>query len=181
MKLLLGLTLVFSLSAIATPIVIETTMGNIEVELDDEKAPLTVKNFLEYVDTNFYTGTIVHRVVKNFVVQAGGLNQDMTQKPPYAPIQNEATNGLSNVRGTISMARTNDIHSGSSHFFINTIDNTRLDHQPGNPNRYGYAVFGKVTEGMHVIDAMNNVETQTVGEFNDVPVAPITILMVRRK
>lgn len=183
MKIIFSLLLsVFCTLALAkVDVVIQTSVGDIEIELNDEKAPISVQNFLEYVDNNYYPGTIVHRTIKNFVIQAGGILPDMTQKTPYAPIQNEATNGLSNLHGTISMARTNEIHSGSSHFFINTVDNIRLDHQPGNPNKYGYAVFGKVTAGLEVVDHIQNVATHTIGEYADVPVEPILILSVHRK
>ncbi len=174
--------LVLSFPALASvSVVIETTEGNIEVELNENKAPISVDNFLHYVEADYYAGTIVHRAVKGFVIQAGGIDPNMTQKPPFAPIQNEATNGLSNLRGTISMARTSEIHSGSSHFFINTVDNVRLDHVPGNEQKYGYAVFGKVTKGLDVVDAIQNVSVHNVGEFSNVPVKPIVIKSVQRK
>lgn len=182
MKTLLAVALYsICFQVLAVDIVIETSKGDIEVSLDAEKAPLSVKNFLEYIDADYYHGTLFHRTIKNFVIQAGGILPDMTQKPPFAPILNEATNGLSNLRGTISMARTNEIHSGSSHFFINTVDNIRLDHQPGNPEKYGYAVFGKVTLGMDIVDAIQNVTTHTVGDFADTPLDQIVINTIRRK
>lgn len=162
-------------------VVIETNMGSIELELNEERAPLTVANFLEYVDSGFFTQTLFHRTVRNFVIQGGGLTPQMQEKPSNAPIKNEATNGLSNLRGTIGMARTNDIDSATSQFFINTVDNVRLDHQPGNPQRYGYAVFGQVTSGMEVVDAIQNVATHTVGQYADTPVEQVLILSIRRR
>jgi peptidyl-prolyl cis-trans isomerase A (cyclophilin A) len=178
MKYLLALA--FSLNAFATTVMIETNKGNIEVELDDVNAPVTVENFLGYVDAGFFTQTLFHRTIKNFVIQGGGLNLDMTEKPTGAPIRNEATNGLSNLRGTIAMARTNVIDSATSQFYINTVDNVRLNHQPGNPARYGYAVFGKVTRGLEVVDAIQNVPTHTLGEYADTPVEQVVIFSITR-
>lgn len=180
MKTLLALALTLSLNAFATTVVIETSKGNIEVALDAEHAPITVENFLSYVDAGFFTQTLFHRTIKNFVIQGGGLNLDMTEKPTGAPIRNEATNGLSNLRGTIAMARTNVIDSATSQFYINTVDNVRLNHQPGNAARYGYAVFGKVTRGLEVVDAIQNVPTHTVGEYADTPVEQVVIYSISR-
>lgn len=162
-------------------VVLETTMGNIEVELNDEKAPLSVANFMSYVDSQFYNGTIIHRVVPNFVIQGGGLLSDLKEKATNAPIASEATNGLSNLKGTLGMARDTDINSATSQFYINTVDNVRLDHDPVNPARYGYAVFGKVVTGMDVVAAIALVSTMTVGEYEGVPVNAITLTSVRRK
>lgn len=162
-------------------VVLETTMGNIEVELNDEKAPLSVANFMSYVDSQFYNGTIIHRVVPNFVIQGGGLLSDLKEKATNAPIASEATNGLSNLKGTLGMARDTDINSATSQFYINTVDNVRLDHDPANPARYGYAVFGRVVTGMDVVAAIELVATMTVGEYEGVPVNAITLTSVRRK
>jgi cyclophilin family peptidyl-prolyl cis-trans isomerase len=176
------LLLSLSLQAMSSvTVLMETTKGIIEIELDEEKAPITVENFLSYVDVSFYTGTLFHRTIKNFVVQGGGVLPDMTEKPTNAPIKNEALNGLSNLRGTIGMARENDPDTATAQFFINTVDNVRLDHQPTNPQRYGYAVFGKVTAGMDVVDLIENAATHTVGEYEDTPIEQIIILSVRRK
>ena len=154
----------------------ETTMGDIVIELDAEKAPITVKNFLQYVESGFYNGTIFHRVVNSaslHVVQGGGLTKDMIQKPTNAPIKNEASNGLGNKRGTISMARTSVPDSATTQFFINFTDNDFLDYSgPTNP---GYAVFGKVVEGMDVVDKIAAVQTTVRSGMKDVPVDVITL------
>lgn len=178
------MTLLLSLSFKAfsgIPVVMETSHGTIEIELDEVRAPITVKNFLVYVDMNFFDGTLFHRTIKSFVIQGGGVLPDMTEKPTLASFKNEATNGLSNLRGTISMARESAIDTATSQFFINTVDNVRLDHQPTNPARYGYAVFGQVTSGMDVVDAIEAAPTHTVGEYENTPVDQILILSVRRK
>ncbi len=181
MKLLI-LALVVSFQALASvTVVMETSKGTMEIELDDEKAPITVENFLTYVDVAFFDGTLFHRAIKNFVIQGGGVLPDMTEKPTNGPIKNEALNGLSNLRGTIGMARETAIDTATSQFFINTVDNVRLDHHPGNPQRYGYAVFGQVTKGMEVVDAIQNVPTHTIGEYADTPVEQIIIHSIRRK
>lgn len=156
----------------------ETTKGAFVIELHPDKAPISVANFLRYVDAGFYEGTIIHRVVKGFVIQAGGISADMHEKPAFPPIKNEATNGLSNLRGTVSMARMDDPDSASSHFFINLVDNTRLDHKGA--EKYGYAVFGRVVEGMDVVDKISKVAVATRGEFENVPVEAITITAVAR-
>lgn len=150
-----------------------TTMGSITIELDRERAPITVANFLEYVKAGHYEGTVFHRVIPGFMIQGGGFTADMVQKPTRDPIKNEADNGLSNVRGTIAMARTNEVHSATCQFFINLVDNTFLDHQ--GPDRFGYAVFGKVVEGMDVVDAIAGVPTRDVGMHRNVPVTPVVI------
>ena len=154
----------------------ETTKGCFTVELLDGEAPQTTANFLRYVQEGFFDGTIFHRVIPGFMIQGGGFTEDMRQKRPYAPIENEAGNGLKNLRGTLSMARTNDINSATSQFFVNLEDNAFLDHQKGN---FGYAVFGRVTEGMEVIDAIAAVETGRRGGHDDVPVSAVRITSAR--
>lgn len=154
----------------------ETTMGVFTVELDPEAAPLSAANFLRYVEEGFFDGTIFHRIVPGFVIQGGGFTEDMTQKRTRAPIKNEADNGLKNLRGTLSMARTNDINSATSQFFVNLKDNEFLDHQRGN---FGYAVFARVKDGMDVIDAIAGVETGRSRGFDDVPVQAVVMTSVR--
>jgi cyclophilin family peptidyl-prolyl cis-trans isomerase len=158
-------------------VVLETNHGNINLELFAEDAPLSVKNFLMYVNDGFYDGTTFHRVVKGFVLQAGGINEDMDQKKQKAPIENEADNGLKNLRGTLSMARTSDVNSGTSHFFINLVDNKPLDHRGMAPAEYGYAVFGKVADdaSMKVVDEIAKVKVTTKGMFQNVPSKPVVI------
>lgn len=155
---------------------LETTLGSITLELNDEKAPLTVANFLAYVKNGHYINTIFHRVIKGFMIQGGGLTADMNQKIAGAPVKNEAANGLSNARGTIAMARTPIVDSATSQFFINTVDNTFLDHRDNTPNGYGYCVFGKVIEGMDVVDKIEKVETTFKGGHDDVPTEIIAII-----
>jgi cyclophilin family peptidyl-prolyl cis-trans isomerase len=156
-------------------VVLETNYGAIRIELFKDKAPVSAENFLSYVKSGFYDGTIFHRVVKGFVIQAGGWKDDLTPKPPKAPIKNEATNGLSNLRGTLSVARTGEINSGTTHFFINLVDNKRLDHTGEAPAQYGYAVFGKVVSGMDVVDKIALVEVTSKGGNQNVPVKPVVI------
>lgn len=155
----------------------ETTLGDFTIELFEEDAPETVVNFLAYVDEGFFDGTIFHRIVPGFVIQGGGFTEDMTQKRTKAPIKNEADNGLKNERGTLSMARTNDVNSATSQFFVNLKDNDFLDHSRGN---FGYAVFAKVTQGMDVIDKIAAVETGRKKGFDDVPVEPVIMTSVRK-
>jgi len=144
-------------------VLIKTNKGDIKLELYEERAPMTVENFKKYINKDYYDNTIIHRVVKDFVIQAGGINKNMKQiEPPFDPIKNEAKNGLSNLRGTVAMARTSDIHSASSHFFINLKDNKRLDYKDDTQKGFGYCVFGKVTEGMNVVDEIGEVETKKV-------------------
>lgn len=157
-----------------------TTMGDFIVELDPQHAPITVKNFLRYVDRKFYDGTIFHRVIPGFVIQGGGFTVDMVQKPTDPPIRNEAKNGLKNKRGTIAMARTGDIDSATSQFFINLKDNDFLNYQDDTPRGYGYAVFGRVVDGMEVVDRIASVSTGVVGGMPDVPITPIIIKKIRR-
>ncbi|NCX41710.1 MAG: peptidyl-prolyl cis-trans isomerase [Proteobacteria bacterium] len=159
-----------------TQVTIKTSMGDIQLELDSEKAPITVENFVSIANSGYYTDTIFHRVINGFMVQGGGLTADMSNKSSgTAPIQNEANNGLSNDRGTIAMARTMEPHSATSQFFINHKDNGFLNHTGENPQGWGYAVFGKVTEGMDVVDAIADVATGSSGGHQDVPLEVITI------
>lgn len=160
-------------------VVIETSMGNITVELNQEKAPISVENFLGYVNDGFYDGTIFHRVIASFMIQGGGFTKDMEKKPTREPIQNEANNGLKNDRGTLAMARTPEINSATAQFFINVKDNDFLNYKGDSPQEYGYAVFGRVTDGMDVVDDIRDVDTGTRGPFQDVPQTPITINSIR--
>ena len=150
-------------------VLLETTSGDILVELYPDKAPETVANFLKYVDNGFYNNTIFHRVIPGFMIHGGGLTARMQQKDTEAPIKNEADNGLKNDRGTIAMARTMDPHSATAQFFINLVDNDFLNFQAPSGNGWGYCVFGKVTEGMDVVDKIAKVKTTTVGMYQDVP------------
>lgn len=158
----------------------KTSMGEIKVELFASQAPATVSNFLSYADNGFYDGTIFHRVIENFMIQGGGFTRDMRQKPTRPPIANEAQAALPNKRGTIAMARTPDPHSATSQFFINVEDNASLNHRNSSQSGYGYCVFGEVTEGMDVVDAIRQVETHTVAGHADVPVEPVVIEKVAR-
>jgi cyclophilin family peptidyl-prolyl cis-trans isomerase len=162
-------------------VVLETSKGNIEIELDEAKAPITVQNFLWYVDNKFYDGLIFHRVIADFMIQGGGFTPDMTQKQGKPAIENEAGNGLTNDKYTIAMARTNVVNSATSQFFINTKDNAFLNHKNETPQGFGYAVFGKVVKGMEVVDAIGKVKTGTKNGFNDVPVETVTITKTYRK
>ncbi len=164
-----------------TTIVIETTLGTIEAELDAVAAPKTVESVLRYVDEGFYDGTIVHRVIPGFMIQGGGMTAGMNEKTNHAPVQNEATNGLKNGRGTLAMARTNDPHSATSQFFINLKDNGFLDHQSPTPQGWGYCVFGAVTAGLDVVDAIAAVTTGNKGHHQDVPVEDVVMTKVSRK
>ncbi len=173
--------MLFSNIVFAAPIkvLMETSVGNIELELYQDKAPKTVENFLKYVNSGFYNGTIFHRVIKNFMIQGGGFTQDMNQKPTNAPIANEAYNGLKNDRGTIAMARTNEPHSATSQFFINHKDNSSLNYKAQTIAGWGYAVFGKVTKGMDVVDKIADVKTGIKGFHQDVPVENIIIKSIK--
>ena len=155
---------------------IKTNLGDIQLELNEEKAPITVENFKKIAESGYYEGTIFHRVINGFMVQGGGLTADMSNKSSgTSPIQNEANNGLTNDRGTIAMARTMDPHSATSQFFINHKDNTFLNHTGENPQGWGYAVFGIVTEGMDIVDQIADVATGSSGAYQDVPEEVITI------
>ena len=159
----------------AAHILMTTTVGTMTLELDADNAPKTVENFLSYVSSGFYDGTIFHRVIDNFMVQGGGFTADMEQKATLAPIENEANNGLKNAYGTIAMARTQDPHSATAQFFINVQDNDFLNHTGENMQGWGYAVFGKVTEGEDVLDKIRCVQTGSQAGHQDVPVEPIII------
>ncbi len=162
-------------------VVLETTKGKIILELDPEKAPITVSNFLKYVESQHFDDTIFHRVIDGFMIQGGGFSEDLTEKATNAPIQNEADNGLSNTRGTIAMARTNNPHSATAQFFINTVDNDRLNHRSKSSSGWGYTVFGKVTEGMEVVDTMSKVRTGQRGGMADVPLESIILKRAYRQ
>ncbi len=168
-------------SAATKPIVsITTSLGTIELELYPAKAPQTVKNFLQYVDKGFYNGTVFHRVIPGFMIQGGGFEPGMRLKPTDLPVHNEADNGLKNVVGSIAMARTGDPHSATAQFFINTADNTSLDHRGKNPQGWGYCVFGKVTRGLEVVKQIESVPTGQVGPFGDVPQRDVIITRIER-
>ena len=155
-------------------VVMETSHGNITIELFQDRSPITVDNFLQYVNDGFFAGTVFHRVIQGFMIQGGGLDANLVEKPTRPPIENEADNGVSNARGTIAMARTSIVNSATAQFFINTVDNGRsLDHRDA--NNYGYAVFGQVTAGMDVVDAIAAVSTTSQGGHQNVPVTPVTI------
>ena len=179
-RILISLIFMLTLSTAAlakdVKVLMETSKGNIELALDADKAPVTVANFLRYVDEGFYDGTVFHRVISGFMIQGGGMTEDMQKKPTHEPIKNEADNGLSNKRGTIAMARTSDPNSATSQFFINHKDNPNLDF----PNYGGYAVFGKVIKGMDVVDAIAATPTGIKAGRRDVPVETIFIKSVKR-
>ena len=159
-------------------VALETSHGTIVLELNPEKAPITVENFLDYVDRGWYDGTIFHRVIDGFMIQGGGFTSDLQRKITRPEIENESKNGLSNERGTISMARTGDPHSATAQFFINHVDNDGLD---GRANSWGYAVFGKVVEGIDVVDSIAEVETAVKNGMGDVPVETVTINSAKRQ
>lgn len=161
-------------------VIIKTGKGDIKVKLFSDKAPITVENFLKYVDSGHYEGTIFHRVIPNFMIQGGGFTADMQQKPTLAPIKNEAQNGLLNKRGTLAMARTQVIDSATSQFFINVVDNTFLNFRSPDMQGFGYCVFGEVVEGLDIVDAIRTVPTGRSGPHSDVPVEPIEIIQVVR-
>ena len=156
-------------------VVFSTTLGDIKIELYPDKAPVTVENFLKYVNSKFYDGTIFHRVIRGFVIQGGGFDVEMKEKQTGPEIKNEAGNGLKNTRATISMARTSEVDSATSQFFISVIDNPALDHRDETPRGFGYAVFGKVIEGMDVVDKIVAVPTVNRGMHRDVPEEPVIV------
>lgn len=162
-------------------VVIETTMGSFTIELDAARAPKTVQNFLAYVDAGHYTGTIFHRVIDGFMVQGGGYDAAYDKKSTRAPIMNEADNGVKNERGTVAMARTNDPHSATAQFFVNVSDNTFLNHKSKTDREWGYTVFGKVVNGMDVVDRIKAVKTGEQGPFaKDAPLEAVSIVSARR-
>jgi peptidyl-prolyl cis-trans isomerase A (cyclophilin A) len=161
-------------------VTISTSMGNIRIELDAEKAPITTKNFLDYVSTGYYDGLIFHRVIPGFMIQGGGMDPQMKQKGTKSPIKNEATNGLKNKNGSVAMARTNVVDSATAQFFINVKDNDFLDHRSTAADAFGYAVFGQVIEGMDVVQKIEKVKTRNSGMHQDVPVDPVVIKSVKQ-
>jgi cyclophilin family peptidyl-prolyl cis-trans isomerase len=165
-------------SAETTKVLMKTSMGDIEIELNGDKAPLSVDNFLRYADEGFFNGTVFHRIINGFMIQGGGFSEDLRQKRGHAPVKNEAKNGLKNRRGTIAMARTNKPHSATSQFFINHVDNDNLDYPSF--DGWGYAVFGKVTNGMQTVDKIADVRIQTKYGMQNVPVKPVVIESVTR-
>jgi len=164
----------------STKVIIETSKGVMEADLYEDKAPKTVENFLRYVDEKFFDGTIFHRVIPGFMIQGGGFTPDMEQKKTHAPVVNEAKNRLSNERGTLAMARTSVVDSATCQFFINHADNAFLDFRAPTAQGYGYCVFGRLTKGLEVLDAIATVPTATVSFHENVPVDPVVIVSVRR-
>ena len=154
---------------------LETNFGVITIDLDSEKAPLTAKNFLEYVNSGYYDNTLFHRVIDGFMVQGGGFEPGMKQKPTRSPIQNEAANGLKNEKYTIAMARTSDVHSATAQFFINVADNASLNYTSSTPRGFGYCVFGRVVDGMDVVDKIRKVKTGSRGGHQDVPLEDVVV------
>ena len=173
--LILFFTILFPLSNHAQSVIIKTTKGDIEVELYEDKAPETVKNFISYINAGFYNDTIFHRVIRGFMIQGGGYDKDLNLKPTEAPINNESKNGLFNETYTIAMARTNDPHSATSQFFINLVDNYFLD------DGYGYCVFGKVTSGQNVVQSIGSLPTHVKEGMSDVPIKRVTIKSIKLK
>lgn len=159
----------------STTVHLQTNFGTIVIDLFDDKAPKSVRNFIQYVDEGFYDSTIFHRIIDGFVIQGGGFGPGMTQKLTRPPIENEANNGIRNTRGTLAMARTSDPHSGSSQFFINLVDNDFLNFSAPTPAGWGYCVFGQVTDGMHVLDQMRGVPTGTKLGHKDVPLSDVLL------
>ena len=172
----LGMLLLVNQTFANTNMEIKTNLGNINIELYDEQAPVSVKNFKSYVSNQFYNGTIFHRVIPGFMIQGGGFDSNMQEKATQAPIQNEASNGLKNTRGTLAMARTNNPNSATSQFFINVVNNDFLNKSVGNP---GYAVFGKVTKGLDIVDKIVNTPTGTAGMYQDVPKQAVKIIGIQ--
>ena len=168
------------MSETANPMVtMKTSMGTVKIELFQEKAPISVRNFLSYVNDGYYDGLTFHRVIKNFMIQGGGMNENMEPKKTKFAIKNEATNGLKNLRGTLAMARTAVVDSATSQFFINVVDNGFLDNKGKRPEDFGYAVFGQVVEGMDVVDAIREVKTGHKAGHSDVPVEPVFITSMK--
>jgi peptidyl-prolyl cis-trans isomerase A (cyclophilin A) len=173
LSVLLAAAALAQTAAVPVQVLMKTSLGDITLEIYSDKAPVTVKNFLDYVDAKFYDGTIFHRVMDGFMIQGGGMTPDLREKPARPPIKNESGNGLKNARGAIAMARTNDLNSATCQFFIDHVDNFNLD-----PMKY--AVFGKVVKGLEVVDAIAKVPTGTQKGHGDVPLKPVTIVSVRR-
>ena len=162
-------------------VLVETSMGSFTIELDAAHAPKSVENFLAYVDAAHYDGTIFHRVIPTFMVQGGGFDESYTKKAVRAPVENEGDNGLKNTRGTVAMARTSDPHSATAQFFVNVVDNSFLDHTSKDSRGWGYAVFGRVTEGMEIVDAIKEVTTGSAGPFaKDAPQTAVVIRSIKR-
>ena len=181
--LLVGVFMVISggnAEAANPKVLLKTSRGDITIELFPDKAPVTVKNFLAYVDANFYDGLIFHRVIKGFMIQGGGLTPDFSTRTAKAPIKNEAGNGLKNTRGTVVMARTGEDNSATCQFFINHVDNDFLDHRDESAAGFGYCVFGKVVSGLDIVDAIATTPTMTVHGMKDVPRETVTIISIRR-
>ncbi len=179
------LTLLLLLPAVSslaqTRVIMETSQGQVTLELEEQKAPETVKNFLKYVDSSYYDGTIFHRVIKGFMIQGGGFDADLKRKATRQPIKNEAGNGLKNDRGTIAMARTNVVDSATGQFFINLVNNDFLNHRGTSPREYGYAVFGKVVDGMKIVDRIAELQTKRENPvFQNLPVENVEIISIRR-
>lgn len=165
----------------STTVNVETSLGSFQIELDSEHAPNSVTNFLRYVDESYYDGTIFHRVIPTFMIQGGGYDTSYEKKAVHAPIENEADNGLKNLRGTVAMARTGDPHSATAQFFVNVVDSEFLNHTGKSGPNWGYAVFGKVTSGMEVVDQIRATATGAGGPFpKDAPLEQVTILSIRR-
>ena len=175
-----GTTTIMAKTPIDPMVTIETSMGTIKVKLWADKAPLTVANFLSYVDKGYYDGLIFHRVIDGFMIQSGGFGADMRQKATDKPIKNEAATGTPNDRGTLAMARTSVVDSATSQFFINLADNDFLNHKSSNPSQFGYCAFGEVVEGLDVVDAISKVKTHSVGGHDDVPIDAIKIISIRQ-
>jgi len=164
-----------------TTVEVSTNHGNFTIELDDDRAPKSVANFLAYVDASHYDNTVFHRVIPTFMIQGGGFDPELSKKPTRPPVDNEADNGLKNTRGTVAMARTSDPHSATAQFFVNVTDNAFLDHKAKDGPGWGYAVFGRVTSGMDVVDQIKGVKTGAAGPFaKDAPVEPVVIHHIRR-
>jgi len=158
-----------------TAVNVKTTFGTLVLELFPDKAPKSVENFLTYARAGFYDGTLIHRIIPDFVIQGGGFGPSMTQKPTYEPIRSEAKNGLRNTRGTVALARTSDPHSATSQFFINLADNDFLNYTSSTPDGWGYCVFGQVNDGMHIVEDINGIPTGSRHGFKDVPLTEILI------
>ncbi|MDD4973966.1 MAG: peptidylprolyl isomerase [Bacteriovorax sp.] len=181
LSLILSLIISGTVLAANPKIVIKTNMGEIEAELYEDKAPISVKNFMEYVKKGQYKDTIFHRVINNFMIQGGGFDKNLKEKSSGAPIKNEAGNGLKNETGTLAMARTSEVDSATAQFFINIADNGFLDHRDNSSAGFGYAVFGKVTSGMPVVNKIKAVKTGTRGPLEDVPLESVVILDIIKK